>query len=170
MDGKVDAQPLYLSNVKIPGQGAHPVLYVATEHGKPLSFDANKRLGLWKVSLMGPGERTSDSRGCDEAINPEIGMTATPVIDRTQGPHGAIYVVAMSRDTAGNYFQRLENGYSATLHAYDATDLSKELYNSNQAPFVQDQLGPGNKFITPTIANGRVYVGTTYGVAVFGLR
>jgi len=64
----------------------------------------------------------------------------------------------------------VEYGYSATLHAYDATDLSKELDNNNQAPFVQDQLGPGNKFITPTIANGRVYVGTTYGVAVFGLR
>ena len=64
----------------------------------------------------------------------------------------------------------VENGYSATLHAYDATDLSKELYNSNQAPFVQDQAGPGNKFITPTVANGKVYVGTTYGVTVFGLR
>ena len=108
MDGKVDAQPLYLSNVKIPGQGVHPVLYVATEHGSLYAFDANNRLGLWNVSLMGPGESTSDSRGCDEAINPEIGITATPVIDRTQGPHGAIYVVAMSRDTAGNYFQRLQ--------------------------------------------------------------
>lgn len=32
-----------------------------------------------------------------------------------------------------------------------------------------DQFGPGNKFITPTIANGKVYVGTTDGVAVFGL-
>jgi hypothetical protein len=64
----------------------------------------------------------------------------------------------------------VENGGVATLHAYDATDLSKELYNSNQAPFVQDQVGPGNKFITPTVANGKVYVGTTYGVAVYGLR
>jgi hypothetical protein len=64
----------------------------------------------------------------------------------------------------------VENGDVATLHAYDATDLSKELYNSNQAPFVQDQVGPGNKFITPTVANGKVYVGTTYGVAVYGLR
>lgn len=465
MDGKVDAQPLYLSNVNISGQGVHNVLYVASEHGSVNAFDADNGQYLWNVSLLGKGESSSDFRSCEEAINPEIGITATPVIDRTQGANGAIYVVVMSRDTSGNYFQRLhaldvgsgaelfggpttitasypgvgdnssggnvifdpaqyedraallllngvvyttwashcdqrpytgwiigfdaatlnqtsvlnitpngnggaiwmsgggpaadnqgniyvlegngtfdatldangfpsqgnfgngflklstqnggltvadyfemsnqqeendndrdlgsggtlllpdqtdasgkvwhlavgagkdsnlylvnrdsmgkfnptgdaifqgisqlfpgpvfstpayfngvvyyaaindrikafalknaqfpstpanktgtvfaypgatpsisangtsdailwavENGYSATLHAYDATDLSKELYNSNQAPFVQDQPGPGNKFITPTIANGKVYVGTTYGVAVFGLR
>jgi hypothetical protein len=33
----------------------------------------------------------------------------------------------------------------------------------------RDQFGAGNKFITPMIANGKVYVGTTNGVAVFGL-
>jgi hypothetical protein len=64
----------------------------------------------------------------------------------------------------------VENGFEATLHAYDATDLSKELYNSSNTPMAQDQIGPGNKFITPTITNGRVYVGTTFGVCVFGLR
>ena len=60
-----------------------------------------------------------------------------------------------------------ENGSAAVLHAYDAGDLSHELYNSNQAG-PRDQFGAGNKFITPMIANGRVYVGTTNGVAVFG--
>jgi hypothetical protein len=53
------------------------------------------------------------------------------------------------------------------LHAYDATNLSRELYNSNQAGS-RDHFGAGNKFITPTIANGLVYVGTTNGIAVFG--
>jgi hypothetical protein len=57
----------------------------------------------------------------------------------------------------------------AVLHAYDALDLSHELYNSNQAPASRDAFGLGNKFITPTIVNGRVYVGTSNGVAVFGL-
>ncbi|MEZ2353794.1 pyrrolo-quinoline quinone [Caballeronia sp. RCC_10] len=60
------------------------------------------------------------------------------------------------------------NGTIATLHAYDASDLARSLYDSNQAG-ARDQFGPGNKFITPTIANGKVYVGTKNGVAVFGL-
>ena len=62
-----------------------------------------------------------------------------------------------------------ENTDPAVLHAYDATNLSDELYNSNQASGGRDQFGTGNKFITPTVINGKVYVGTTNGVGVFGL-
>src|SRR5206468_10363391 len=61
-----------------------------------------------------------------------------------------------------------ENTNPAVLHAYDATNLSRELYNSSQAANSRDAFGPGNTFITPTSVNGRVYVGTTNGVAVFG--
>jgi hypothetical protein len=55
------------------------------------------------------------------------------------------------------------------LHAYDATNLATELYNSNQAANSRDHFGTGNKFIVPTVVNGKVYVGTTTGVGVFGL-
>jgi hypothetical protein len=61
-----------------------------------------------------------------------------------------------------------ENGTTGALHAYDAGNLARELYNSNQAG-TRDQWGAGNKFITPMIARGKVYVGATNGVAVFGL-
>jgi hypothetical protein len=57
----------------------------------------------------------------------------------------------------------------AVLYAYDATDLGHELYDSNQASGARDHFGVGNKFITPTIAGGKVFVGTTNSVAVFGL-
>ena len=62
-----------------------------------------------------------------------------------------------------------ENGEQAVLHAYDADNLANELYNSNEAPSGRDHFGAGNKFITPMIAGGKVYVGTTNGVGVFGL-
>jgi hypothetical protein len=62
-----------------------------------------------------------------------------------------------------------ENGSTAVLHAYDAANLATEFYNSNQAANSRDHFGTGNKFIVPTVANGKVYVGTTNGVGVFGL-
>jgi hypothetical protein len=62
-----------------------------------------------------------------------------------------------------------ENGDTAVLHAYKASGL-QEIYNSNQAANGRDHFGRGNKFITPTIAGGEVFVGTTNSVAIFGLR
>jgi hypothetical protein len=54
------------------------------------------------------------------------------------------------------------------LHAYDANNLANELYNSNQAS-QRDQVGTASHFGTPLIVNGKVYVGTTNNVTVFGL-
>lgn len=63
----------------------------------------------------------------------------------------------------------VENGTTAVLYAYDANNLAHMLYNSNMARNGRDHFGTGNKYITPTITNGKVYVGTTDGVGVFGL-
>jgi hypothetical protein len=111
VDGKVDAEPLYVSQLTVGG-GTRNVLYVATEHDSIYALDADTGSTLWRVAMLGPGETTSDSRNCGQ-ISPEIGVTSTPAIDRTKGPNGAIYVVAMSKDASGNYFQR--------LHALDLT-------------------------------------------------
>lgn len=60
---------------------------------------------------------------------------------------------------------------TGSLHAYDATNLANELYNSNQAAGGRDQFSTNSrcKYVTPMIANGKVYVGTATGVVVFGL-
>lgn len=106
VDGKVDAQPLYASNVSVSGKGIHNVLIVATEHDSVYAFDADTGLVIWQSSMLKAGEQPSDPRGCSQ-VSPEIGVTATPVIDRTLGPNGTVYIVAMSKDGAGNYHQRL---------------------------------------------------------------
>lgn len=106
VDGKVDAQPLYVAGIAIPAQGTHNLLIVATEHDTVYAFDADTGASIWKVSMLKSGEAPSDNRSCGQ-VTPEIGITATPVIDRTRGPNGAIYLVAMSKDGAGNYYQRL---------------------------------------------------------------
>jgi hypothetical protein len=109
-DGKVDGQPLYLSALSIGGV-THNVVFVTTENDSVYAFDADSGAQLWKVSLIPAGEGASDVRNCDEIV-PMIGITATPVIDRSAGPHGTIYVVAMT--VAGTtYHQR--------LHALDVT-------------------------------------------------
>src|SRR5262249_1728884 len=71
--------------------------------------------------------------------------------------------------TAEGIVWALENQPTAVLHAYNADNVAVELYNSNQAAGGRDQFGAGNKFIAPTIAHGKVLVGTTNGVGVFGL-
>ncbi|MBV9769283.1 MAG: PQQ-binding-like beta-propeller repeat protein, partial [Bryobacterales bacterium] len=62
----------------------------------------------------------------------------------------------------------METGSNAILYAFNSDNLTK-LYDSTQAPGSRDQFGAGITFATPTVANGKVFVGTTTGVGVFGL-
>jgi len=105
VDGKVDAQPLIVSNVSIPNRGTHNVVIIASEHDTVYCCDADFGTILWRRSMLRSGETPSDPRGCGQVV-PEIGITATPVIDPLTGPHGTIYVVAMSKN-ATSYFQRI---------------------------------------------------------------
>jgi hypothetical protein len=103
--GRVDAEPLYVSQLQLQG-GTHNVVFAATEHDQVYAYDADSFAPLWHVSMLGSGENPSDDHGCGQ-ITPEIGITATPVIDLSKGAHGAIYLVAMSVDSSGAYHQRL---------------------------------------------------------------
>ena len=155
VDGKVDAQPLYVSNVN-----GHNLLIVATEHDSVFAFDADSGAMIWQVSMLQAGETTSDDHGCNQ-VTPEIGVTATPVIDRNAGAHGTVFVVAMSK-SGGQYFQR--------LHALDLTSGAEQFGGPRniQATFpgTGDNSSGGNVVFAPgqykerpglLLINGTIY-------------
>jgi len=110
--GLVDAEPLYVPNLTI-NSAQHNVVFVVTEHDVAYAFDADTPgPALWQASLIPGTETPSDDRGCGQ-VQPEIGITSTPVIDLGAGPHGTMFVVTMSRDSSNNYHHR--------LHAVDLT-------------------------------------------------
>lgn len=97
-------------------------------------------------------------------------LSSTPAsLTGTQFPYpGATPSISANGSTNGILWA-VENNSTAVLHAYAANNLASELYNTTQAPNGRDNFGAGNKFMVPTIANGKVYVGTPSGVAAFGL-
>ena len=111
VDGSVYAQPLYVSDLYIPGRAIHNVIFVATQHGSVYAFDADSNRGagaapIWKVTLAdadaGVTSVSSDDVACGD-ITPEIGITGTPVIDPDSG---TLYVVAKTKES-GQVVQRL---------------------------------------------------------------
>jgi hypothetical protein len=113
VDGAVYAQPLFLPSVEIPGHGRRNLLFVATEHDSVYAFDAEHPNAppLWHVSFLDKkrGVTAVSARDVEcPFIQPEVGITSTPVIDRKTG---ALYVLARTMIghtlTGNEYFQHL---------------------------------------------------------------
>jgi hypothetical protein len=86
-------------------------------------------------------------------------LGSTPSISADGATNGIVWAIDAGGGTGNK---------PAVLHAYDATNVATELYNTNQAG-TRDQPGGGIKFSVPTIANGKVYIGTFTELAVYGL-
>jgi len=157
VDGQVYPQPLVLPNLTING-GAHNVLYVATEHDSVYAFDADGGGTLWSKSLLGPGMSpvsSSDTQG----VSPEIGVLATPVIDRNSG---TIYLVAMVNNSGQNQWW---------LHALDVTNGGEKFGGPVRINPTVSGTGAGNvggklsleggcyQRTGLALANGNIYVG-----------
>jgi hypothetical protein len=86
--------------------------------------------------------------------------TSSPVISANGSSNGILWILDNSAwASSGNQI----------LYAYNASNLGTMLYNSNQAAKNRDVPGTAVKFTAPTVANGKVYVGSESSVSAYGL-
>ena len=125
VDGAVYAQPLWVPNLALSGS-KHNVVFAATAHDSVYAFDADQSpcVSLWHVNLLdsahgaSAGETSApngDVGGSDD-IQPEIGVTGTPLIDHSSN---TLYVVSKSEGPSGSFHQR--------LHALDLATGNEKL-------------------------------------------
>jgi hypothetical protein len=151
VDGQVYAQPLVLSSVTIGG-GTHNVVYVATENDSVYAIDAGSGTVYWRASLGSPEPQADVTPGGDpdsgcKNINPQYGITATPVIDPTSG---TIYVVA-------------ETGATYQLHALNVGTGAEKFGGPVTISGTYDGIAfnPLFELIRPGLLldNGQVFIG-----------
>ena len=100
--------------------------------------------------------RQPAKKGTDRFPNPG----ATPSVSANGARDGIVWLIGTKTWNGPNQ--------PAVLHAYDALDVARELYSSEQSP-ARDRLGLATRFGIPTVANGRVYAGAKGEVDVSGL-
>lgn len=127
------------------------------EFGAPAYFDGTVYYGAVSAALKAfpiTSAKLAASPSSSSATSFDYPGT-TPSISANGTADGIVWAV---ENSSGN----------GVLHAYNASNLASELYDSNQAASNRDAFAD-NKFITPMIAGGKVFVGTPTGVAVFGV-
>ena len=85
------------------------------------------------------------------------------------GGGGSVSVSSSSQLSNGILWAMTHSATASILYAFDATNLATELYDSHQAKLLRDNVGGVPHFATPTVANGRVYIGGNAALTVYGL-
>jgi hypothetical protein len=124
------------------------------------------------------GSGVSPFKDSIRAFTIHNGMLSHPAASQTQAIYSVTrntVSVSANGDQNGIVWAVQTDGYytpkppgAAILRAYDARNLGRELYNSNQR-LARDNPGPASKFTVPTIASGKVFVGTANQLSVYGL-
>jgi len=138
----------------------------------PVSGTTGRPGGMWAMPAYYNGQvYFAPVGGVMRAFrfNNAVLSTAPVSATSTRFPYPGATPSISANGSANGIVWAVENNTAAVLHAYLAANLAQELYSSNQAANGRDHFGAGNKFMVPTISNGKVYVGTPNGVAAFGL-
>jgi hypothetical protein len=129
----------------------------------PAYFDGGDPNGPW-VFYGGNGDHVKAFQLTNGLFNP-IPTSQSPTI--LSGNYGATPVVSANGTSDGIVWALQNAGSGAILHAYDATNLGVELYNTNQV--ASDKLNQGVKFNSPIVADGKVFVPTNGQLTIYGL-
>ncbi|HEV3344735.1 MAG TPA: DUF4214 domain-containing protein [Pirellulales bacterium] len=149
VDGQVYAQPLHVEGVNISG-GTHNVVYAATEHDSVYAIDSMTGAVLWHDSFLGPAVTTVPTADTGSpALAPELGITATPVIDLSTN---SIYVLANTKEVRAD-----GTHYVYKLHALD---LATGAENLGGPLTIGDTIFDGTNF---TFISGPSVAGTGMG-------
>jgi hypothetical protein len=146
------------------GSNSQIVQYLPGALGPVFSVPA-----YWQGNVYFAGVR--DSLKAFQLSNNQLSTSPTSQSETSFGFPGATPAVSANGASGGIVWVLDNSGFSsgpAVLHAYDATDLSNELYNSARMPG-RDRGGKAVKFTVPTVAAGRVYVGGQKILSVYGL-
>ena len=127
-------------------------LYVSGPSDKLIVFPFNPTSGTFSTTPSSQSGTTFQFPG------------STPSISSQDATNGIVWAIDSSQFGLPN-----NSGGPAVLHAYDATNLATELWNSSQAENNRDTAGAAVKFTVPTVANGRVYIGTRTTIEIYGL-
>lgn len=119
-------------------------LYIATPGGNLSAYQLNTTTAKFSTSATTASPGTYGFPG------------STPSVSSSGSTNGIVWALDNGRFCTG----KASNCGPAVLHAYDATNLSNELWNSSVASGGADAAGHAVKFAVPSVANGKVYVGT----------
>jgi hypothetical protein len=173
VDGSVQAQPLYVSNLTIPSRGSYNVLFVVTMNDVVYAFDADSNATnggiLWKVDFRNPSAGVTPIPITDIVNNNSlnivgnVGIESTPVIDLSSN---TMYLVARTKEVSGAI-----TNYVARLHALDITTGAEKFAGPMAIQGSVLGNGPGSSggrlTFDPLIQNQRSSLALANGLVVF---
>ena len=155
VDGNVFAEPLLVSNFVMPDKTTHNLLIVVTGHNSVYAYDAQTYAVLWHVNLGTP-QKTADT-GCAD-VNPEYGITSTPVIVRTGPSKAALFVVSATEHSPYSFSTNVHSlNLSTGQPVVPAVQINPSATYSNGQPLT---FSPQNQWSRAGLvwANNSLYV------------